>query len=120
MSTENLQTVDKIYSALKKHKGFKKDTELAAWLGVDKRLLHAWKARDNIADLEVFIRRGISEEWLRTGRGSMMTPGDRDTVDVIEVDPLFEITERLDRLQPAGLMQVLLRVQRKLKESEPK
>ena len=72
LSTDNLQSVAKIISAAKKYGGFHEDKELAEWLGVSNKVLSAWKSRGKIADYGVFIKRGFSVDWLRTGSGDML------------------------------------------------
>lgn len=74
MSTKNLHPVLNVVLELKTHFGFHEDKELADWLGISNKTLSAWKARGKIADYGVFTKRGISEDWLRTGRGEMLRP----------------------------------------------
>ena len=81
VSTINLYSVEKIFDAIKQHLGFRKDTELAAWVGVSNKLLWNWKNKNAIADLSVFTRKGISELWLRTGRGNMLVSPSEATPD---------------------------------------
>lgn len=71
MSNKNTHTVENIFEAIKNHFGYRKDVELANWIGVSNKLLWNWKNKNAIADLNAFIRKGISEQWLRTGKGEM-------------------------------------------------
>lgn len=71
MSTKNLHTVEKIIDDLKNCLGYRKDIELARWIGVSNKLLWNWKHKNAIGDLNAFIRKGVSESWLRTGKGEM-------------------------------------------------
>lgn len=56
------------------HLGFTKKTELSEWLGCKKQDLNNWEKRGRIGDYSLFTGKGISEIWLRTGKGGMLHP----------------------------------------------
>lgn len=72
MSTINLHTVEEIFKAIMKYRGFTEESELAEHLGVPYKTLMNWKYRNKIARYKPFVDRGYSEDWMRTGRGFLM------------------------------------------------
>lgn len=97
MSTLKNDVAHIIISTVKNIKGFRKDKELAEWLGIAPNVLTNWKAR-GIADISVFTAKGFSEEWVRTGEGkikkhitgSIATPVDlEDTNQKVMLLPVY-------------------------------
>lgn len=80
MSTNNLWSVYKIIEGVKLAKGFHEDKELSDWLGVSNKVLSAWKSRGKIANYDVFLSRGFSVDWLRTGAGNMFVEDQRENM----------------------------------------
>jgi DNA-binding transcriptional regulator YiaG len=73
MQTEKNLSVKEIFQAIKHEKGFKKNTELAAFAGVSKQSLKNWEDRNSIGNYEAFTSKGLSEYFMRTGRGPMFS-----------------------------------------------
>ncbi|WP_051283995.1 LexA family transcriptional regulator [Desulforegula conservatrix] len=73
MQDKNLHKVELIFDAIKKYYKLRTYRELSEFLGVKEGTLNAWKARNNIGDVDVFLTKckGINYEWLRTGQGEM-------------------------------------------------
>lgn len=61
-----------IINELKKHYGFKKDTDFANFLGIKPTTLSSWVARNSF-DYELLYSKcvGINGDWLFTGEGQM-------------------------------------------------
>lgn len=62
-----------IFDAIKKYYNLRTYRELSEFLGVKEGTLNAWKARNSIGDVDVFLTKckWMSYEWLRTGQGEM-------------------------------------------------
>ena len=98
MSTGNNQQVKKIFDAIKCAKGFRKDSELAEFLGTTKQNIFNWQKRNSIGDYLLFTERGFSEHYMRTGNGPMFTADQNHQAAVNIVGPGAEITSEA----PAG------------------
>lgn len=72
-SLDKLQNVGKIFDAIKLAKGFRKDSELAEFVGTSKQNIFNWQKRDSIGDYEAFTKVGLSGHFMRTGSGPMFT-----------------------------------------------
>jgi hypothetical protein len=88
MSTENNQLIAKKIAEIMQSRGFRKDTELAIWLGCSKQTIQNWRKRNSIGDYSLFTSQGISEDWLRTGTGPMFTFKKAPAVNTVESDVL--------------------------------
>lgn len=71
MSTLKNQTVQEIFEAIKVAKGFRKNTELANFVGTTKQNINNWSKRNSIGDFNLFTLAGLNEHFMRTGKGPM-------------------------------------------------
>lgn len=69
MSSEKKQNVTDVIDAIKDAMGFKKDSELADFIGVSRQNIYDWKIRDSIGDYKKFTDQGFCEYFVRTGKG---------------------------------------------------
>lgn len=76
-----------IISDIKKYLNFKKDTELAEYLGLKQNTLSTWKSR-NTMDYDLIISKCdfINANWLITGKGEMLLRNSNN-------DPMKEINQ---------------------------
>lgn len=92
MSTRKYQNVKEILGAIKSAKGFKKNTDLAEWIGTSKQNITNWITRNNIGDFSLFTAVGLSDHFLRTGEGPMFETAHHGTKNV---GAAAEITTRI-------------------------
>ncbi len=64
--------VEQILNRLKKHYGFKSDSQLAKFLGISRQGLSNCKSRNTLNIKRIHQKcEGISADWLLTGKGKM-------------------------------------------------
>lgn len=88
MQDKKLHKVEFIFNAVKKHYNLRTYRELSEFLGVKEGTLNAWKARNSIGNVEVFITKckGMSYNWLITGQGEMFNPGSKGNTHKTDIN----------------------------------
>jgi hypothetical protein len=85
-----------ILNEIKNHLKFRKDSELARFLGVKPQTLASWHAR-NSYDLEVLYEKckDISPDWLMSGKGRMLRyEADDETYNVLREPETPYVTDK--------------------------
>ena len=71
-----------ILKEIKKHLGFKKDTEFADFLGIKQSNLSLWYKRESINyDLIITKCKDIDANWLLTGEGQMLKENKKEPLN---------------------------------------
>lgn len=86
-----------ILSKIKLFYGFKKDSDLARYLGISPQTFSNWKKRNTYDSLLLHTKcPEINLEWLLTGEGQMLKSSalDKDSPISILEDPLLKLQER--------------------------
>lgn len=95
-SRENKHTVREIFDAIKAANGFKKDSELADFIGISRQNVFDWQKRDSIGDYEKFTNKGFCEFFVRTGNGPMfIEQSEYETAQIAEKTSLQSKEEPL-------------------------
>jgi phage repressor protein C with HTH and peptisase S24 domain len=87
---------------LKTHLGFRKESELADYLGIKSNTLSTWYARNTFDAMLIFSKCDfVSPRWLLTGEGEMVEPQKLDPfkngVDNINSSFFLEIIRQKDQ-----------------------